>query len=64
MTDKSMNQRIIAIQGKSYLVSCHQKSTDVWVAIGDFNDKPVREKGDSKEEAFANWQRVVLFLAK
>ena len=59
-----MNQRVIAIRNESYLVKCHQESETIWIAVGNYGDNLLQEKGSTKEEAYANWQRVASFLMK
>ena len=59
-----MNQRVISIHNRSFLIKCHQKSEALWIAAGSYNDKLLQETGATKEEAYANWQRVVSFLIR
>ena len=57
-----MNQRVIAIRYESYLIKCHQESETLGIAVGNYGDNLLQEKGSTKEEAYANWQLVVSFL--
>ena len=54
-------QRKVSVWGKPHIVSVHQKSKSVWVAVGDYMGKRIETKGSSASSAAAHWAEAARY---
>jgi hypothetical protein len=51
----------VRVLGKRYIVSVHQESKSVWVAMGDYMGEPVECRASCKRSALASWQEIARY---
>jgi hypothetical protein len=51
----------VRVLGKRYIVSVHQESKSVWVAVADYMGEPVECRASCKRSALASWQEIARY---
>jgi hypothetical protein len=54
-------QRKVSVWGKPHIVSVHQKSKSVWVAVGDYLGERIETKGSSEGAAVKRWREAAQY---
>jgi hypothetical protein len=56
-----MTEHTVRIRGKPYVVSVHEQSKSVWIAVGEYMGERIECRASTKRAALASWREIARY---